>query len=78
MDGSSAIEVAIYVASALVAIMLLPEIMLRVLGSKGRPPLFEGIPFIGGCFKFAKVHTPPALSPVASMRLCCNVTGHIK
>lgn len=37
------------------ALLLLPEVLRRIVGSKGYPPLFEGIPFIGGCLKFSKV-----------------------
>ena len=53
-----------YGLATLLAIVLLPELLLRLLGPRGRPPLFEGIPFIGGCLKFAKVLTHTAITSV--------------
>lgn len=55
LDGVNPLALVAYGLVSILVILLLPEIMTRVLGSSGRPPLFEGIPFIGGCFKFAKV-----------------------
>jgi len=43
-----------YAVATALAAFLLPELLLRLLGPRGRPPLFEGIPLIGGCLKFAK------------------------
>lgn len=43
-----------YSVLAVLFALLLPELLRRVVGTRGYPPLFEGIPFIGGCLKFSK------------------------
>lgn len=45
------------VAVALVSVLIFGRLMVQKFAAKA-PPVFEGVPFIGGILKFAKVQIP--------------------
>ena len=57
IDGISPPMLYSLVAVALVGVLIFGRLMMQNFAGKA-PPVFEGVPFIGGILKFAKVQIP--------------------